>query len=58
MVKLPPPIWALICVLAAAAISWSLGWPKLLGQLNAALGIALVASCVISDVLGSRRLPP
>ena len=41
--KLPPPIWTLICVLAAAAISWSLGWPKFLGQLNAALGIALVA---------------
>jgi protein-S-isoprenylcysteine O-methyltransferase Ste14 len=46
MVKLPPPIWALICVLAAAAISWSLGWPKLLGQLNAALGIAVVAAAL------------
>ena len=43
MVKLPPPIWTLICVLAAAAISWSLGWPKFLGQLNAALGISLAA---------------
>ena len=43
MVKLSPPIWTLICVLAAAAISWSLGWPKFLGQLNAALGISLVA---------------
>ena len=43
MVKLSPPIWTLICVLAAAAISWSLGWPKFLGQLNATLGISLVA---------------
>jgi len=43
MLKLPPPIWALVYVLIAAAISWSLGWPKFLGLPLAPLGIALVA---------------
>ena len=43
MLKLPPPIWALVHVLISAAISWSLGWPKLLGVPLAPLGIALVA---------------
>ena len=42
MVKLPPPIWALIYVLAGAAISGSLGWPRLPGPSLAPLGIALV----------------
>ena len=40
MLKLPPPIWALIYVLVAAAVSWALGWPP--GLTNAPLGIALV----------------
>ena len=43
MLKLPPPIWALIYVLAGAAISWFLGWPKLPGLPLAPLGILLVA---------------
>ena len=58
MLKLPPPIWALICVLAAAGISWSLGWPKLFGQLNVALGIAIVAVALflmLSAVVVFRR---
>jgi hypothetical protein len=38
MLKLPPPIWALIYVLAAAVISWFFDWSKL-----APLGILLVA---------------
>ena len=29
MVNLPPPIWSLIYVLACAAVSWAIGWPKL-----------------------------
>jgi protein-S-isoprenylcysteine O-methyltransferase Ste14 len=31
MVQLPPPIWALIYVLATLAISWLLGWPTVPG---------------------------
>ena len=50
MLKLPPPIWALVYVLIAAAISWSLGWPKFLGLPLAPLGIALVAVAWIPPV--------
>ena len=50
MLKLPPPIWALVYVLIAAAISWSLGWPKFLGLPLAPLGIALVAVASIPSV--------
>jgi hypothetical protein len=31
MLKLPPPVWALVYVLFAVAISWPLGWPKMPG---------------------------
>jgi hypothetical protein len=31
MLKLAPPVWALVYVLFAAVISWSLGWPKFPG---------------------------
>lgn len=41
MVKLPPPIWALIYMLVALAISWLLGWPKLPGLPLPPLGIVL-----------------
>jgi protein-S-isoprenylcysteine O-methyltransferase Ste14 len=41
MLKLPPPVWALIYVLVAAAASWALGWPRLPGPPIAPLGIAL-----------------
>jgi protein-S-isoprenylcysteine O-methyltransferase Ste14 len=50
MLKLPPPIWALVYILIAAAISWALGWPKLLGLPLASLGIALVAVALIPPV--------
>jgi protein-S-isoprenylcysteine O-methyltransferase Ste14 len=50
MLKLPPPIWALVYVLIAAAISWSLGWPKFPGLPLAPLGIALVAVAWIPPV--------
>jgi protein-S-isoprenylcysteine O-methyltransferase Ste14 len=29
MLKLPPPVWALVYVLLALAISWQLEWPKM-----------------------------
>jgi len=38
MLKLPPPIWALVYVLTAAAISWLFGWSKVLGFPLVALG--------------------
>jgi hypothetical protein len=50
MLKLPPPIWALVYILIAAAIGWALGWPKLLGLPLPPLGIALVAVALIPPV--------
>ena len=40
MVKLPPPIWGLIYLLALAGLSWTLGWP--LGLRAWPIGAALV----------------
>jgi protein-S-isoprenylcysteine O-methyltransferase Ste14 len=51
MLKLPPPIWALIYVLITAAISWSLGWPKVPCLAVASVGIALVTAALILAVL-------
>ena len=42
MLKLPPPVWTLVYVLAATAISWWLGWPGRPGLALAPLGMALV----------------
>jgi protein-S-isoprenylcysteine O-methyltransferase Ste14 len=50
MLKVPPPIWALIYVLIASAISWWLGWPNIPGLPFVPLGIALVAVGCISPV--------
>jgi protein-S-isoprenylcysteine O-methyltransferase Ste14 len=50
MLKLPPPIWALVYVLTAAAISWLFGWSKVPGFPLVALGIALVAISWIPPV--------
>ena len=50
MLKLAPPIWALVYVLFAAAISWSLGWPEFPGLPLAPLGIALVALGLIPPI--------
>jgi protein-S-isoprenylcysteine O-methyltransferase Ste14 len=50
LLKLAPPVWALVYVLFAAVISWSLGWPKLPGLPLAPLGIALVAIAWILPV--------
>ena len=43
MLKLLPPIWALVYVVTAAAISWFFGWSKVPGLPLAPLGISLVA---------------
>lgn len=43
MLKFPPPIWALVYVLTAAAISWFFGWPNVPGFPLVSLGISLVA---------------
>lgn len=42
MLKLPPPVWALVFVLVALAISWLLEWPRISGFPLPLLGIALV----------------
>jgi protein-S-isoprenylcysteine O-methyltransferase Ste14 len=43
MLKLPPPLWALIYLIVAAGVSRALGWPMLPGLPLPALGIAFVA---------------
>jgi hypothetical protein len=48
MLKLPPPVWALIYVLLAAAISWQLGWPAMPGFPLPKLGIALTLTARIA----------
>ena len=42
MVKLPPPIWTVLFVLAGAAVSWLAGWPQIPWLHRPPLGIALV----------------
>jgi protein-S-isoprenylcysteine O-methyltransferase Ste14 len=50
MLRLPPPVWALIYLLIAASISWWLGWPKIPGLPVVALGIALIVGALILPV--------
>ena len=50
MLKLPPPIWALVYVLTAAVISWFFAWAKVPGLPLPVLGILLVASSWILPV--------
>jgi protein-S-isoprenylcysteine O-methyltransferase Ste14 len=50
MLKLPPPIWTLIYLILCAAISWSLGWPKIPGLPLPLLGIGLIAVAFIPAV--------
>ncbi len=50
MLKLPPPIWTLIFIAAAALISFALGWPKVPGLPFWPLGIALVVFAFIPPV--------
>jgi|SRR6185312_619871 len=50
MLRLPPPIWTLIYLLLCAALSWSLGWPRIPGLPIPLLGAALVAVAFITPV--------
>ena len=42
MLKLPPPVWALIYVLIATAISYLIGWPHVPGLPLVPLAVVLV----------------
>jgi protein-S-isoprenylcysteine O-methyltransferase Ste14 len=50
MLKVPPPLWALVYVLLALAISWQLDWPKMPGFPLPLLGIVLVSVAWILPV--------
>jgi len=50
MLKLPPPIWALIYILLCAALSWSLGWPRVPALPLPPLGMVLVAIAFVPPV--------
>lgn len=50
MLKFPPPVWTLIYLLAATAISWALGWPKIPGLPLPPLGIILVILAFVPPV--------
>jgi protein-S-isoprenylcysteine O-methyltransferase Ste14 len=50
MLKLPPPIWALVYVLAGAGMSRALGWPRLPGLPPPLVGAELVALALILPV--------
>jgi len=47
MLKLPPPVWTLIYLAVAAALSFALGWPKVPGLPFPRLGMALVVIAFI-----------
>ena len=47
MLKLPPPLWALIYVVACAGLSRLLGWPLVPGLPLPALGLAIVVAGII-----------
>jgi protein-S-isoprenylcysteine O-methyltransferase Ste14 len=46
MVKVPPPIWTLLCVLAAASLSALAGWPRFPGLPFVPLGVVLMTAGV------------
>ena len=58
MVKVPPPIWALLCLLLAAGASYLAGWPRAPGLPIVPLGLMLVVlglSIAIPSALLFRR---
>ena len=57
MLKLPPPVWTLIFLVVAAALSLALGWPKVPGLPFPPLGIALVGDCLHPASMGRRPVP-
>ena len=50
MLRLPPPVWTVIFLVVAAALSFALGWPKVPGLPFPPLGIALVVIALIPPV--------
>ena len=44
MLKLPPPLWALIYVCVCAGVSWGLGWPGVAGLPLPLTGLALIVA--------------
>ena len=50
MVKVPPPIWTLLCVLVAAALSAIAGWPRFPGLPVVPLGVVLAIAGVALPV--------
>src|SRR5437763_1172431 len=54
MLKLPPPLWALIYVLVAAGCSYLLGWPRVPGLPSVSLGIALIVTGLMLAVPAAR----
>ncbi len=50
MLKLPPPVWALIYVLVTAAVSYFAGVPRVRAQPIVLLGIAFMAAGVVQAV--------
>ena len=50
MVTVPPPVWTLVCLLVAAALSALAGWPRLPGLPVVPLGVVLVAAGVALPV--------
>lgn len=41
MLRLPPPIWAMVFLALAAGVSWALGWPHMPWPQHEAFGIAI-----------------
>jgi protein-S-isoprenylcysteine O-methyltransferase Ste14 len=50
MLKFPPPVWALLYVVVATAISGVLGWPEFPSLPIAPLGIALIVVGFVSPI--------
>ena len=54
MLRLPPPIWAMIYLGLAALVSWALGWPKLPGLPQPWIGGAIFFLAWIMPVWAIR----
>ena len=55
MLRLPPPIWALIFLGLAAIVSWALGWPRTFWPAHIPLGILLFLAGWILPVWAVAR---
>jgi protein-S-isoprenylcysteine O-methyltransferase Ste14 len=54
MLRLPPPIWTMIYLGLAAAVSWALGWPKVPGLPQPVIGGAIFFLAWIAPVWAVR----